>query len=41
VTGGTDIVLSRGDVVVEDGEWKGAPGRGRFLKRQPTGGAIR
>ncbi|MFI5291466.1 MAG: dihydropyrimidinase [Candidatus Limnocylindrales bacterium] len=41
VIGGADVVLSRGDVVVEDGEWKGAPGRGRFLKRQPTGGAIR
>ena len=41
VTGGSDIVLSRGEVIVEDGEWKGAPGRGRFLKRAPTGGAIR
>ena len=41
VTGGSDVVLSRGKVVVEDGEWKGAAGRGRFLKRTPTGGAIR
>ena len=33
VTGGSDVVLSRGRVVVRDGEWKGAKGRGRFLKR--------
>ncbi len=41
VTGGSDVVLSRGEVVVEDGEWKGTAGRGRFLKRTPTGGALR
>jgi dihydropyrimidinase len=41
VTGGSDIVLSRGEVIVEDGEWKGAPGRGRFLRRAATGGALR
>jgi dihydropyrimidinase len=33
VQGGSDIVLSRGKVVVEAGEWKGAAGDGRFLKR--------
>jgi dihydropyrimidinase len=34
VTGASDVVMSRGRVVVEDGEWKGEPGWGRFLKRQ-------
>jgi dihydropyrimidinase len=33
VQGGSDIVLSRGKVIVEHGEWKGAAGDGRFLKR--------
>ena len=33
VQGGSDVVLSRGKVIVEDGEWKGAAGDGRFLKR--------
>jgi len=33
VTGGSDVVMSRGRVVVEDGEWKGEKGWGRFLKR--------
>jgi dihydropyrimidinase len=33
VTGGSDVVLSRGEVIVEDGEWKGEKGAGRFLKR--------
>src|SRR4030095_11291597 len=37
VTGGSDIVFSRGEVIVEDGEWKGTAGRGRFLRRSPTG----
>jgi len=41
VTGGSDIVLSRGEVIVEDGEWKGTAGRGRYLRRTATGGAIR
>jgi dihydropyrimidinase len=34
VTGGSDVVLSRGRVVVEDGEWKGQKGWGKFLKRR-------
>ncbi|MEO8511300.1 MAG: dihydropyrimidinase [Chloroflexota bacterium] len=34
VTGASDVVMSRGRVVVENGEWKGEPGWGRFLKRQ-------
>ena len=33
VQGGSDIVLSRGKVIVENGEWKGAAGDGRFLRR--------
>ncbi|MBA3435213.1 MAG: dihydropyrimidinase [Chloroflexi bacterium] len=33
VMGGSDVVLSRGEVIVEDGEWKGEKGAGRFLKR--------
>ncbi|CAN5547326.1 dihydropyrimidinase [soil metagenome] len=33
VQGGSDVVLSRGRVVVENGEWKGEKGHGRFLKR--------
>jgi dihydropyrimidinase len=34
VTGGSDVVLSRGRVVVENGEWKGASGWGQFLRRK-------
>jgi dihydropyrimidinase len=34
VQGGSDVVLSRGRVVVEHGEWKGEKGWGRFLKRK-------
>ena len=34
VTGGSDVVLSRGRVVVDNGEWKGEKGWGRFLKRK-------
>ena len=41
VIGGSDVVLSRGEVIVEDGEWKGGAGRGRFLRRTPTGGSLR
>jgi dihydropyrimidinase len=33
VQGGSDVVLSRGRVVVRDGEFIGARGHGRFLKR--------
>ncbi len=33
VMGGSDVVLSRGRVIVENGEWKGSSGAGRFLKR--------
>ena len=41
VQGGSDVVLLRGKVIVEDGEYRGAKGDGRFLKRQPTGAALR
>ncbi len=33
VQGASEVVLSRGSVIVEDGEWKGQAGAGRFLKR--------
>jgi dihydropyrimidinase len=33
VVGGSDVVLSRGTVIVEAGEWRGRAGAGRFLKR--------
>jgi dihydropyrimidinase len=35
VKGGPSMVLSRGEVIVDNGEWKGKPGRGQFVKRQP------
>jgi dihydropyrimidinase len=34
VVGGSDVVLSRGKVVVEGGHWTGEKGWGRFLKRR-------
>jgi dihydropyrimidinase len=34
VVGGSDIVLSRGRVIVENGDWKGEKGWGRFMKRR-------
>jgi dihydropyrimidinase len=34
VTGGADVVLSRGKIVVDGAEWLGARGGGQFLKRQ-------
>ena len=34
VQGGSDIVMSRGKVIVENGQWFGKPGDGRFVKRQ-------
>jgi dihydropyrimidinase len=35
VRGGPAMVLSRGEVVVDHGEFKGRPGRGQYVKRQP------
>lgn len=34
--GSIDLVLSRGDVIVQDGEYVGSRGRGRFLRRRPA-----
>ena len=36
VQGASDIVLSRGAVIVRDGEFTGRKGHGRFLKRSPA-----
>jgi dihydropyrimidinase len=36
VQGGSDIVMSRGSVVVRDGEFSGRKGHGRFVKRAPA-----
>ena len=33
VQGGSDIVLSRGSVIVRDGQFTGRKGHGRFVKR--------
>jgi dihydropyrimidinase len=33
VRGGPAVVMSRGAVIVDHGEWKGRAGRGQFLKR--------
>lgn len=37
ISGVTEIVLSRGNVIVENGEWKGQAGAGQFIKRGLTG----
>jgi dihydropyrimidinase len=34
VTGGPAVVLSRGEVIVDHGTFRGKPGRGQFVKRQ-------
>ena len=36
VQGGSDVVLSRGSVIVRDGEFTGPKGAGRFIKRAPA-----
>ena len=36
VQGASDVVLSRGSVVVRDGEFLGRKGAGRFIKRSPA-----
>jgi dihydropyrimidinase len=35
VQGAPAVVLSRGEVIVDHGEWKGKKGRGQFVKRTP------
>jgi dihydropyrimidinase len=37
VQGGSDVVLSRGKVIVENGQWLGSAGHGKFLRREPRG----
>jgi dihydropyrimidinase len=39
VRGNAALVMSRGDIIVENGIYHGRPGRGRFLKRAARGGA--
>jgi dihydropyrimidinase len=34
VIGGPAVVLSRGEVIVDHGTFRGKPGRGQFVKRQ-------
>jgi dihydropyrimidinase len=36
VQGGSDVVLSRGSIVVRNGEFTGRKGHGRFIKRSPA-----
>ena len=36
VQGGSDVVLSRGSVIVRDGEFTGRKGHGRFIQRAPA-----
>ena len=36
VQGGSDVVLSRGSVIVRNGEFTGRKGAGRFIKRAPA-----
>jgi dihydropyrimidinase len=38
VTGGVEVVLSRGEVVVDHGEYSGREGHGRFVARAPFAG---
>ncbi len=37
VRGNAEIVLSRGEVIVDGGKWMARPCRGRFIKRNPQG----
>jgi dihydropyrimidinase len=36
VQGASDVVLSRGSVIVRDGQFTGHKGHGRFVKRSPA-----
>ena len=36
VQGRSDVVLSRGSVIVRDGQFTGRTGHGRFVKRAPA-----
>jgi dihydropyrimidinase len=37
VTGVPSVVLSRGRVLVQNGQWKGEQGAGKFIKRKRFG----
>jgi dihydropyrimidinase len=37
VQGGSDVVISRGKVIVDHGKWLGSAGHGKFLRREPRG----
>jgi dihydropyrimidinase len=39
VKGNARTVISRGEVIVDDGQWLGRAGRGQYLKRTARGGA--
>jgi dihydropyrimidinase len=39
VQGNARTVLSRGEVIVDNGEWRGKAGRGNYLRREARGGA--
>ena len=39
VRGNARTVFSRGEIVVDNGQWLGRPGRGRYLRREARGGA--
>ncbi len=39
VRGNADTVISRGEIIVDQGAWHGKPGRGRYLKRSCFAGA--
>jgi dihydropyrimidinase len=41
VQGNARTVISRGEVIVDNGEWKGKAGRGNYLRREARGGAWR
>ena len=36
VVGGSDLVMSRGRVIVDNGKWQGEKGWGKFLRRKPA-----
>ena len=38
IKGATKTVLSRGKIVIDDGEYTGKPGDGQFLKRSTFSG---
>jgi dihydropyrimidinase len=39
VKGNVRTVMSRGEVIVDGGQWLGKAGRGQYLKREARGGA--